>query len=275
MKRIARFLLWVVIVVLVLAAILLARLGPIIRTAVNQAGPKLLGVPVSVEAIDVNALRGVVNLKQLKIGNPEGFTTPHLFELEGLYVDINMRELLGGKTHVREIVVSGPHVWYERKLTDSNIGKLQDILAANKPAEEEKPTEEKPSKGKKQGVIIDRVLVKEGRIGIKMGVGGELPLPSIELKDIGKDDPGGVSLAEAVQRIVGEILGSVTKVIAGAGDLAIGGVKALGSGVKDGGKLVGESVGAAGEQAGKAVKSVGGALKKGVGGLLGGDKGKE
>lgn len=280
MKRKWRILLTVAVVVALLLALLLARVGSVIRTAVNSVGPKVLGVPVTVEKVHVNVLRGVVRLKQLVIGNPEGFTTPHLFELEGLHVDLSMRALLRGQTHVTLISVEGPHVWYERRLTDSNIGKLQEILAARKPAGEEKPVERKKKEG--GGVVIDRVVVKGGRIGLKLGVGGELPLPAIELKDIGKNEPDGVSLADAVQRIVTAILRSVTSVIAGAGELAVDGVKALGagaleggklvgSGVTEGGKLVGQGVGAVGDQAGKAVKSVGGALKS-VGGLLGGGK---
>jgi hypothetical protein len=189
-----------------------------------------------------------------------------------------MRALLRGQTHVTLISVEGPHVWYERKLTESNIGKLQEILEAQQGATEEKPAEK--TEKKKGSVVIDRVVVRGGRIGVKLGVGGELPLPSIELKDIGKDDPDGVSLAEAVQRIVTAILRSVTGVIAGAGELAVDGVKALGTGaleggkligggVVEGGKLIGQGVGAAGDQAAKAAKAVGGALKS-VGGLLGG-----
>ncbi len=279
MKRKWRILLTVGAVVVLLLVLLVASLGSVIRTAVNAAGPKMLGVPVSVEDIDVNPLRGVVRLKQLAIGNPEGFSTPHLFELEGLRVDLSMRELLRGKKRVTLVSVEGPHVWYERKLTESNIGKLLEILAAKQPPAEKKPEEEKDKK-EGAGVVIDRVVVKDGRIGLKFGVGGELPLPSIVLKDIGKDDPDGVSPVEAVQRIVTAILRSVTSVIADAGDLAVGGVKALGtgaleggklvgSGVTEGGKLVGEGVGAVGDQAGKAAKAVGGALKS-VGGLLGG-----
>ncbi len=299
MKRAGKIVLVVLAVLVILVGILLLRLGPTVKTAVNGLGPAMLGVPVSVEDVNINPLSGKMRLTKLAIGNPEGFSTPHLFRLESLDVDLKMREIMGGKIGIQSIVINGPHVWYERKLRDSNVGKLLEMLEAQ--AAEPEPDEEKSEKEAKP-VVIDRLLVKEGHIGLKVGIGGELPLPSIELKDIGKDDPDGLSPVEAVRRVMTAILGSITKVVAAAGDLALDGAKAVGKGVVEGGKLVGDGLGAGGklvgdglgaggklvgdglgaggklvgegaeavgEQAGKAVKAVGGALK-GVGGLLGG-----
>jgi hypothetical protein len=274
-KRVLRTIVVILIVFLALAAVLAAFLGPIVRTAVNAAGPRVLGVPVSVAGVRVNPLTGKAALRRLVVGNPPGFSTPFLFALEELRVDVEMRELLGGRVHIREVVVEGPCVWYERKLKESNVGRLQELLSGGKEKEKAQTRPGKKTSGGGGGVVIDRVLVKEGRIGLKVGIGGELPLPAIELKDLGKSDPEGLTAAQAVQRIVGAILDAAGSVIAGAGDLAVKGAKAIGSGVAEGGRLVGEGAEAAGKQAVKAAKAAGDALGgalKGVGGLLRGGK---
>ena len=312
LKRVLRVVLLLVAVLVILVIVLMATLGPVVRTAVNSTGPKALGVPVSVEHVAIRPLRGIILLRNLTVGNPPGFSSPHLFKLAELRVDIATGSLLTDRIHVREVLVKGPEVWYERKLTTSNIGALEEILGAGKeagaqPAEPEEGSSDTEASKPAKRVVIDRLRVQEGSVGLKVGVGGRLPMPAIELKDIGKDDPDGITFVEATQRVLTAVFQSIASVISAGGDLAIGGAKAVGSGVVEGGALIGKGVGVAGEAVGSAGQAVGstvdsagqaiggtvesagqaiggtvdsvgklgGSLMKGVGGLFGGGEGKD
>jgi hypothetical protein len=74
-----------------------------------------------------------------------------------------------------------------------------------------------------------------------MGVGMKLPLPGIELKDIGKERA--LMPVQIVKLIIGSVFKGVLKVVAGTGDLAITGVKEVGSLATEGVMGAGRAVG--------------------------------
>ena len=77
MPKIVRVLLKVVVAIIIVVMLLLVAvtlfLGPMIKTAAERAGPKMLGVPVTVERVSINAFAGKVSLKNLRVGNPAGY----------------------------------------------------------------------------------------------------------------------------------------------------------------------------------------------------------
>lgn len=86
-----------------------------------------------------------------------------------------------------------------------------------------------------------------------------LPLPPITLTDLGKEKEG-VTVVEAIQRILTEIAGAAGTAIAGSAKLLGDGLGALGEGATDAGKAViggavdaGKAVGGAAVDTGKAV----------------------
>lgn len=261
-RRIGRVIGIVLVTLAVVLLLVTLRLGTIIRTAVNTMGPPLLGVPVSVESVAVHPLQGRFNLRALTIGNPEGYASEYLFRLDEMRLELALADLFKGQTRFKEIVIEGPHVWYDRKLTRSNVGDLLEHLEKMAPEKEpvDKPRGGKPAKP----VIIDHFEMKEGTVGIKVGVGMKLPLPGIELKDIGRD--GALMPVQIIRLVFVNIFKGVLQVVAGAGDLAIEGLKGAGSLAADGIKGAGDLAAGGIKGAGKAV----GGLVSGLGGLIGG-----
>lgn len=274
MRALLRFLFKTVLFLGVLLALLLAivalRLGPIVKTAVNRAAPALMGVPVSVGDVSVALRRGEITLDNLVVGNPPGFDTPFLFKLDKLHVDVELASLLSHRVHVRSVVVEAPQVWYERTLAGSNLKAFQAQQAAtadDDAAQQAEASPETAGKSPARTVLIDLVQVKQGRVGLKMGVGGEIPLPSVELRDIGKDEPDGVTWGEALQRIVTAVLSTVTDAVKSVADLSGKGLKTLGKGTLQGGKLLGDGAGDAAKGVGEIGKDIGKTLKNRFKGL--------
>jgi hypothetical protein len=246
-----------VLIVLVISAKF--WLGATIKSAVNNLGPKVLGVPVEVASASVDILGGKVRMGTLTIGNPEGFeSTPYLFKLDGLSIDLAVGDILRGNTHIYDITIDGPHVWYHQKIPSSNVSKLLDILEEKYPSDGKKKDEKKDDSDKEaKPVVIDHLLVKEGTVGIRMGIGGEVPLLKIELNDIGKD--GAMMPVQIIKLLVTSIVKGVLSAVANVGGAAV-------DAVGDAGKA---AVGAVGD-AGKAAVGAVGSVAKGIGSLFGG-----
>lgn len=232
-RRGRRFLRCVGVTVIVLAALALSAkywLGHAIKGTVNGLGPQVMGVPVKVESVNVDLLRGKVELKTLTVGNPEGFdATPYLFQLDGMLFDLNMRDTIRGNVHIADIVIDGPHVWYHKKLTSSNVSTLLDILEEKYPSGDEPrkdDSKDKKKKGEVEPVVIDHVLVKEGTVGVRVGVGVEVPLLEIELKDIGKD--GALMPVQIVKILVTAIVKGTLSAVANIGGVAVDAVEGVG-----------------------------------------------
>ncbi|MCA1810338.1 MAG: hypothetical protein ABR497_01360 [Kiritimatiellia bacterium] len=257
---------WIVgIFVLVLAVAAVALwlwLDAIIKTTVETVGPRVLGVPVTLGHVRLAPLRGRVILKDLEIGNPEGFRAAHLFKLAEMDVDLDMSSLFGRTLRFSTIHVIGPDVIYEQSLKGNNFSKLLDGL--EQPAQpDDKPTDAAPADkpdGKPRKIIIDHFLFDEARLRVQTPVPGappiSLPLPGIELFDVGKDK-GGAGLRDILRQIFRGISGAVTGVISGSSEL-------LGQGLSVSSDLATEGVRALGDAAGAGAKTVEGAATEGA-----------
>jgi len=239
----------VVIVVLIFWGIWMF-LGTIIRTGVQQVGSAVTKCDIKVEDVSVSLLRGKVSIRNLVVGNPEGFKTANAFSLGLVHVSMKPLSVFSDRIIIDEILVEAPELTYELALTKltSNLGQMQKNVEealvsetapeqkdekAAKEAQEEKATEKKP--GKK--VQINHVRVADGKIRlsatIAQGAALPIPLPTIDLKDIGKERD--VSGIEAAATVLKETLTSAVSVGSDA-------AKSLGGGVKEALKSGGSGV---------------------------------
>ncbi|MGD9611374.1 MAG: hypothetical protein AB7V22_00555 [Kiritimatiellia bacterium] len=246
-----------VVLVLVLGAFLLA-LGPIAKKTVNAAGPAALGVPVTLQAVDVSLLRGKITLQGLHVGNPEGYRTDSLLDLDSISVKLDRSTLFSDLIVVRSIAISGLVVTYEKGLLNSNLGALIDQLAAG--AERKTPAEQAEAEKSARKVVIEELVIADSRMNLSVTgaaalTGGgflPIPLPKITLADLGQEK-GGVTLVEAILYVLKTIAGTAGNAIAGTSNLLGAGAGALGDGAW--------AVGAGTVDAGKAV--VGGTVDAG------------
>lgn len=254
--------------------------GATIKQAVNTAGPIVLGVPVKLETAKLRPLSGHVHLGGLLVGNPEGFKTDSLFELGHIEIDLDTRSLLSDTIRIKRIDIQAPQITMERGLRSSNLGALLEQLEKKQGPKSDKPAPEKPAEGGKK-VVIDEIAINGAQLNLSVtalgGAAASLPLPSITLRDVGKEKDG-ASFVDVVTDIVKAILGSATQALAGAGKLVGEGAELVGDGAKAvGGAAVdgAKAVGGAAAAAGGAVLDGAGAALKGIGGLIGGGEKKK
>ena len=252
----------------VVLVLLITVPGPIIKGAAENLGPVFLGTPITIEKSSVNIFTGRIEFGGVVVGPPEGYDA-NVFEMKTFLVDVDMGSVFrfSEPIVVNEITIDKPIVSYELKGIHDNLHKLLDNLGANgEKTKEEKPDEEKSSGGRK--VIIDHFLFADAdvRVAVMGGKGVVVPLPKIELNDVGRKSGGATGL-EVAGELIGDIVVGTVKVAAGVigdvGGAVVDGAAAVGGAALDGAAAVG---GAALDGA----KAIGGA----IGSLFGGSDDK-
>jgi len=274
------------VLVVVLTLVASFALGPIIKTAAENIGPKVVGVPLTVESVQVFPWTGSVRLKGLVVGPPEGYAA-NLAELNSFSMTMQIRSLFSDTIVIRQIAIKGPEVTYELSGLKSNIGALLAGLESGEKVE--KPDEKEPDKEGGKKVIIEHFLFADGKVRLATtltgGKGVVLPLPKVEMHDIGRKKEGVTTLSAIRQTTAAvsvAILTTVADGVVGIADLGVDATKLIvgtaGEGLKLAGditgkalSLVGDGVEAAADLAVDGVKAVGDLATDGVravGGVL-------
>ena len=289
-RLVRRLLVWIPIVLLslVLFLVLFLQCGGLdyaVREGAAIAGPKFLGSEIVVSNATTRLLSGSARLGGIVVGpprdlhpsdpeNPVAFDA-NVFEMNAFLVDYSARSVLDvarGATNVvrvHDVVIDSPFVTYEIKGHDfglrDNLHQLLNNLSDGDGAKDDKEDAESEPKAAPATdkppvkVIIDHFLFTNAhvRVAVAGGKGVVLPLPTIELRDIGAKN-GGATALEATIQILQSIVMGVVELVGDAGQLvldagaavvdgAVEGVSAVGEGIADGAEAVGDAIGAVGD----------------------------
>ena len=206
-----------------------SALNKVIKTGVEEFGPEFTQTSVRLDNVDISILSGNATLTGLYVGNPDGYKSENIFALGQIEIDIDLRSLVSGdKIIINKIHIQKPEISYEKTLTSSNIkALLKNIEAFTGPADEtaEEATEE-PEDGPSKQVVIKQLIIEDGTIFVGlMGIGTTVPLPRIEMNDIGEEG-NDMSMAEVLDLVLTKVLKSIGPAISGAGNLVGEGGKA-------------------------------------------------
>src|ERR1700722_3492334 len=87
MKILNWSLLVLVLLILIGIGILYASLDHIIKQTVESQGTAQLNVPTTLDAVSLQLFKGTLDLNNLVIASPQGFTSTNLLSLGGFSVD--------------------------------------------------------------------------------------------------------------------------------------------------------------------------------------------
>lgn len=214
----------VVVAVLVVGVlVLVGKINPIVKGGVEKTGPVILKAPVTLDSVNISFFSGSGELKGFTVGNPAGYKTAHAFSMDRLKIDLDVKSVTSEKIHIKNIIINSPSIIFEGSFGKSNLSQLQANAAEFSGAGDGGKKED--SSGGSKKMIVDHVIIDNGSISVSMKVlqGQKLtvPLPRIELNDIGKEKDANIS------DVMGEILAAVNKAVvpavqSGIGDLGIG-----------------------------------------------------
>lgn len=217
MKKLLVFLVVVAVIAFLLVVAGSSLLGKAIVAGVETIGPELTQTTVELEDARLSLFAGRGELKGLVVGNPDGFKTDYAIRLGSVALDLQPMSLLSDKIVVEELVIDGPELIYETKLTSANIGRI--LKNVESYIGSGKPTEAKPEAASK-AFEVRLIKVTNGRVTVasKLLDGEQLVvnLPPIEIRDIGTG-PEGATLADVVKRTLASINAETVVAVAQSG----------------------------------------------------------
>lgn len=194
-----------------------------IKSGVETYGPRVTQTPVTLGAANLSIFNGSGKLTDLLVGNPEGFQSGQIFALGEIDMQVDTSTVFSDKIVIDHIIIQRPQISYEQSLRGSNVKKLmQNIEAFTGPRD---ASEAEPDQGPGKQVVIRRLLIEDATVYVgAMGVGQTVSIPRIEMANIGEGGES-ITMAEAIDLVLGKVVQAIGPAIAGAGDL-----------LKDGGK---------------------------------------
>ena len=220
------FLFLVILVVAAVVAIYFlgsSALNKSIKTGVEKFGPQVTQTSVRLDEVNLSILSGNGTITGLYVGNPDGYKSQNIFALGQVVVDIDTSSVFNDKIVINKIIIHKPEISYEKTLMSSNIKELMQNIEAftgsadETAAESEQAVTAGDSSAKQ--VVIKQLVIEDGTVYVGlMGAGMTVPLPRIEMNDIGEDGNKN-SMPEIIDLILTEVLESIGPAIADTGDI--------------------------------------------------------
>jgi uncharacterized protein involved in outer membrane biogenesis len=249
-------------VVLLLVGIGQFWLGAFIKAGVERVGPSITRTSVKLGGVGVSLLSGRAHLKGLVVGNPAGLRAPNAFTLNEANVQVNWKSVLEDTVVIETIEVNGPEITFESRLSGSNLSTIRDnVQAFTSSASAAKASgAARSDRASRKKVHVKRFILRDGRVTVWLGAGSleskalTVPLPDVQLKDIGKESDGATP-EQVTAAVFTAIYNAALRTVTGAAKPLEKGTEAIGESVRQ--------LGEAGEKAAsKALESVRGLLDK-------------
>ncbi len=201
------------------------NLNALVVQTVETLGKPVTQTEVKLESSDISFLSGEGSLHGLFIGNPTGYKGRSAFELGTLAVALDSETIADDVVVIKSIDIKAPIVTYEPGgAAGSNLQQLMNnvdayIAKAGGGQSKVAPAEQGQAQQEEGGskIVINRVTLSGGKIKIVTPLSSEglsVPLPKIELRDLGRDK-GGISAADAFKMVMEKVLAASSGAVAG------------------------------------------------------------
>lgn len=212
-----------IVIVVAVVIVLMSNIDTIIKKGVETMGPKILQAPVTLKDVKISVSHDTGELDGLTIGNPAGYKTKYAFKLGKILINLDAKTIATDTVHIRDVLIRAPQIMYEGALgKKNNLSQLQanveSFIGAGKNGNKETGTSESKKSGGGKKIQIDHLKIEDGSIGVSMGLlqGKSLtvPLPTIELNDIGKKK--GASISDVLNQILAAVNNAALPAVRGA-----------------------------------------------------------
>jgi uncharacterized protein involved in outer membrane biogenesis len=203
MKIFRRILLVLLLLVVIGAAWLYFHLDSLVKNTVETQSKASLKLDTTLSSARLALFGGKIDLNQLNIASPPGFTAAHMFELGKLGVAVSYGQLRNTPIRINQIVIKEPHFVLEQADGKMNFKAAMDSLP--------------PSEPTTMKVIIDELIVSDALVDVRLGnlpgLGAmkpiEIKVPSLTLKNIGNANnaQNGAAMKDVVLQVATALAG--------------------------------------------------------------------
>jgi uncharacterized protein involved in outer membrane biogenesis len=129
MKRILKIVL--IVIVVGLAVLFLAR-NFIARKSVEVGVKAMTGFPMEIGSVKVQPFRSTVEVKDMKLLNPDGFTEKLFVSLPSFFVDYRLGSMLKVEPHLQEVRINLEQINIVKNAQgESNVQKLKGVFESS------------------------------------------------------------------------------------------------------------------------------------------------
>jgi hypothetical protein len=215
--KVKKIILWtipgVVVLVVLTVVIAWAVLDTIVMKGIQHGGEYALGVPTQVADVKISLLKGSLEIDQMNIGNPAGFSSPHLIKSGTFSLDIKPTSVFANTVDISRFVLDGLDVNIEQGSGKNNISAMLDHV--KQLGGGSSGTEGSKADGGGKKIRVALVSVRNVVAHVYLQVPGAMPLtinvPAIELMDVTGDSPDGVTISVLMGRLMPAIMASIVK----------------------------------------------------------------
>lgn len=204
-----------VIILLIVAATVYVwmSLDSIVEAAIEKYGSEVTQTKVSVGGVKLALTEGDAAINGLTVGNPAGFSQPHIFSLGEISTRIDIDSLTSEPIVIKEIIIRAPQVFYEINAQGkANLNRIKQNITASSSKSVKSPKADERATAGEVKLHIRRVLIEGGQISAKIAALDNMEktakLPRIELKNIGSKQ-GGASGTEIAEKILSALVKQV------------------------------------------------------------------
>lgn len=216
---IKKIILWLLAIAVALIVILLLAINPILswstKKGFNTLAPEITGTATQVGDVEFSVYQGKLEVEDIQVGNPAGFSAPNAFSLDDLVLKLKPSSLLSNMILIEEITLKEPVFVLERSGAKINLVELKKQIDANvKPAATTTGTEPQigqpattQAKKAKKKLAVNKISVADAELQIiNQGRVVTLKLADIEIDDFA---PQGISSEQLTQKLYETLLPKV------------------------------------------------------------------
>ncbi len=208
-----------VVIIVGVVFYVMSSLDTLVAGAIQKYGSQVTQTPVSVSSLNIDLKAGAAGIKQLSVGNPQGFSAPNIFTLGGISTRLDISSIGKDPIVIEEILIDKPDVFYEiNKAGESNLKALQKNIEQSTGSGDSAATESSEPGGPK--LVIRKLVIEGGQIDAIVAALGEKAhtaiLPRIQLNNIGGQS-GGATGVEIARQVSNAIIAEVGPAIANLG----------------------------------------------------------
>lgn len=224
MKKIALAVAILVIAIAGAAYYFASNLDSIVKAVIERYGTEATQASVTLKSVKLSVTEGSGQLSTLAVKNPKGFSSADAISLGDIKVALDLSTLQSNTIVVKDVTVLQPSVLYEYAGGGGNLETIQKNVqsyAAKFSGGKTEPNKSAGDPGQsastqpEKKVIIENLVIRDGKVAVThqalQGRTLSASLPTIQLKDIGKDK-GGATPAEVAEKVIGAISAQASRV---------------------------------------------------------------
>ena len=223
------------VLLIVIAGIAISLfIGNIVKDGINRYAPGITKTSVTVDSVSLSLITGSASIKDLIIGNPQGYQSAQAIGIGKISFAINPATVFSHKVVIRSLKVDSANITFEGGLSGNNLTTIKDNVSGTAQSGGPAATNAAAQPASSRTFQVDDLVISNAKINgsFRLFAGKEISLnnvsvPEIHLTNLGTG-PDGITAADLAQRVFSALTGAVLQELEKTAASATSGAENLG-----------------------------------------------